>query len=360
MTLFEDFAEIAAGCRITVDEAHRRPIAIVGAGEIVQVAHLPAYTAAGLDVVGIHDLDGDRAREVAERFGIPRVYADVAEIAADDDVDVVDIAVLPWVQPDIARTLLRAGKHLLCQKALAHDLDEAQSVVDTAASEGRVLAVNQQLRSEEGISAAAAMVERGWIGSPTAMTFDVHIWTPWTGWRWTAEMPRLDLVQHSIHYLDAVRGVLGEPASVWGVQTRVPGQPEVGETRTVSVLRYPEDVLAVLHVFHKNLDGDPHATFRIDGTEGSVRGTLGLLYDYPDGRPDTMELFSRVLPTDGWVPYPVTARWIPDAFLGPMASVLRAIADGSEPPTSGRDHLKTLRLVDALYRSGATGDPQTP
>ena len=76
------------------------------------------------------------------------------------------------------------------------------------------------------------------------------------------------------------------------------------------------------------------------------------MYDYPRGRADTLELSSRVLPTDGWLPYPVTTRWIPTAFIGPMASLLKAIAKGGQPLTNGRDNLATLRIVHALYESG--------
>jgi predicted dehydrogenase len=50
----------------------------------------------------------------------------------------------------------------------------------------------------------------------------------------------------------------------------------------------------------------------------------------------------------------VTRRWVPDAFLGPVGSLLRAMHDGGEPESGARDNLKTLRLVDALYRSGET------
>ena len=96
----------------------------------------------------------------------------------------------------------------------------------------------------------------------------------------------------------------------------------------------------------------------MDGTGGTIRGTLGLMYDYPHGRPDTLEIWSSVLPTDGWLSYPVTTRWIPDAFIGPVRSLLAAIATGGEPETSARDNLGTLRIIEALYRSGETGESQ--
>ena len=56
-------------------------------------------------------------------------------------------------------------------------------------------------------------------------------------------------------------------------------------------------------------------------------------------------------PTDGWVPYPVTQRWFPHAFIGTMGSVLEAIATGTEPRSSVRDNVKTIELVAAIYRS---------
>ena len=118
-------------------------------------------------------------------------------------------------------------------------------------------------------------------------------------------------------------------------------------------LEFEGETRAVLKSVHKNHAGDPRAEFRIDGTEGSIRGTIGLMYDYPRGRADTLELNSRVLPTDGWLHYPVTSRWIPTAFIGPMASLLEEVATGGAPLTNGRDNLDTLRIVQALYRSGA-------
>ncbi|HEY4898837.1 MAG TPA: hypothetical protein VIH79_03860, partial [Candidatus Nanopelagicaceae bacterium] len=91
--------------------------------------------------------------------------------------------------------------------------------------------------------------------------------------------------------------------------------------------------------------------FRLDGDKGSIRGTLGLLYDYPDGRVDTLEINSKVIPTDGWLPYPVTQRWFPDAFIGTMGSVLKAIKTGAEVRSSVQDNVNTLKLVAALYES---------
>jgi predicted dehydrogenase len=214
------------------------------------------------------------------------------------------------------------------------------------------MAVNQQMRFTESVAAARAMIDQGWIGEPFDMSWDFHVYTPWEVWAWVTELPQLDLQQFTIHPLDSTRFLLGDPVRVYGTQAHEPGQPQKGETRSISVLEYEGETRAFLRSFHKNRTGDPRAEFRIDGTQGSIRGTIGLMYDYPTGRADTLELNSRVLPTDGWLHYPVTSRWIPTAFIGPMASLLEAIATGGTPPTNGRDNLMTLRIVHALYESG--------
>jgi predicted dehydrogenase len=215
------------------------------------------------------------------------------------------------------------------------------------------MAVNQQLRFSESVAAMRAMVKAGWIGEPFEMTWDFHVYTPWENWAWVAKLPRLDLNQFTIHFIDAVRYVIGRnPVYAYGTQAREPGQPEQGETRTISVLEFEGETRALLRSFHKNRAGDPRAEFRVDGTQGSIRGTIGLMYDYPRGRADTLELNSRALPTDGWLHYPVSTRWIPTAFIGPMASLLEAMATGGVPLTNGRDNLETLRVVQALYAFG--------
>lgn len=350
------FREVSDYCALEIPEAHRRPIAIVGAGGIVDGQHLVAYRKAGLEVVGITDVDAERARQVAERHGIPRVYAGLDDLLADDRVGVVDIAVPVSQQPAIFRATVAAGKNILAQKPFTENPETARELAALAADAGVVAAVNQQLRFDEGIAAAHRMVELGWIGEPTSFTLSVNAFTDWTQWVWAEEMARLEIMVHSIHYHDVVRWFMGEPESVYAIGGRVPGQYPVGETRTQSSYRFSSGSSAFVYANHMNPGGDNTAEFRVEGTAGAVRGTLGLMYDYPLGRPDTLEVTSAVVPTDGWVPYPVTQRWFPDAFIGTMGSVLDAVATGSTPRSSVADNVKTIELVAALYRSMESND----
>jgi predicted dehydrogenase len=357
--VIDALAEISESTRIRVATEHRRGISIIGAGGIVAAGHLPAYSALGLDVVGIYDIDEGRACDLATRFEIDRVYDSVEDALADARSDVVDIAVLPWAQPDVARVALDAGKHLLCQKPLSPTLAEARELVEKADEMGLCLAVNQQLRWDEGIAAAHEMIRCGWIGRAESVTFNVDITTDVSQWTWLVDSDRFDFSYHSIHYFDAIRYLLGQPDRAFAHASRRATPSIKGETKTNTILTYADGRRAVVNVNHDNFTGDQRAEFRIEGTDGVIKGTLGLLYDYPHGRPDTLDVFSTALPTDGWLAYPVTERWIPTAFGGPMAGLLEWIATGTPSASNGRENLGTLALLEALYRSSETGDAQT-
>ena len=81
-----------------------------------------------------------------------------------------------------------------------------------------------------------------------------------------------------------------------------------------------------------------------------IEGTIGTNYDYPDGRSDTIKFTSRMRP-DRDFSATLPGKWIPDAFDGPMASLMEAIQTDGEPLTSPKDNLGTLRVVEAAYRS---------
>ena len=346
--MLDPLTVIAEACDLTIPDEIRLPVAVIGAGAITRFAHLPAYAKAGVPVDAVSDLDVDRAKALAGDFGVPHV-ATLEEILADDQIPVVDVAVFPEAQPEIVLRALAAGKHVLAQKPIAPESDRGAELVAAAEQAGRSLVINQQMRYGEGMAAARAMVAAGWIGEVTAVSLSVDIVTDWSAWPWLVNSPRLDLMYHSIHYFDTIRALLGDPVEVHCVRGRRPGQLAAGETRTVTTMTFPSGAIASVRVNHENQTGDQEALFRIDGESGSIKGTIGLLYDYPHGRPDTLEVNSRSLPTDGWLPYPVTTRWIPDAFAGPMRALLREVAGIEQAPTRGADALRTLQLVERAY-----------
>ena len=339
---------------IALPAKHDYGIGLVGCGGIVNYAHLPAYRKAGLRVVACYDQDREASERTAAAHDIPRVAASIDDLLADESVQIVDMAITPWAQATEAARAIDAGKHLLCQKPLSDDLAAAARLVGRAKAAGVMLAVNQQMRWDAGIRVSRQLIEQGALGGVADARIEVSVRTPWRMWPWIAASSRLEVMYHSIHYLDSVRYLFGDPVAVTARHGRWPGQTETGETRTLTVLDYPGDLQVVVDANHHDWSDDAHARFRWLGTEGIVRGTLGLLYDYPTGRVDTLEYQPRAEPLT-WHAATLGTWWIPDAFLGPMASLMEAIQTGGEPLTSGVDNLGTLRTVAAVYRSAEEG-----
>jgi predicted dehydrogenase len=329
-------------------------IGIVGCGGIVNYAHLPAYRTHGLNILACYDQNHAAAERTAAEHGIPRVAGELDGLLEDDAIQILDIAVTPWAQAEVARRAIAAGKHLLCQKPLSNVYADAADVVAAAHRAGVKLAVNQQMRWDAGVRASRQLIEQGALGQPADARIEVSVSTPWHLWPWIARSERLEVMYHSIHYLDSLRYLFGDPIRVSAAHHRWPGQQEAGETRTTTVLDFDANLLAIVDVNHHNWSDDAYATFRFLGTEGIIKGTLGLLYDYPTGRVDTLTFQPKAEPRR-WCDVPLSTRWIPDAFIGPMASLMDAIQTGGEPMTSGRDNLGTLRLVFAAYRSASEG-----
>lgn len=330
-------------------------IAFCGAGGIVQYAHIPAYKRAGFNIVGVYDMNADTAAKVAAEHGIPRVYASLDELLADPAVEIVDIAVPPWSQLKVVEQVAAARKHMLCQKPLADRFEDAQRIVELGKAAGVKQAINHQMRWDGGIRASKNLILQGVIGTPTDVQIQVSCATPWHMWPWLAAVDRLEVMFHSIHYLDSMRFLFGNPAWVTSRHARYANQGAVkGETKTITVMDYDSGLQAMVAVNHYNEWAETFATFRFIGTEGAIEGTIGLMYNYPAGRPDTIEITSSHFGKGTKITPTIDEMWIPDAFVGTMGSLMRAIEIDSMPAdNSTEDNLDTLRVVEAAYRSAA-------
>jgi predicted dehydrogenase len=329
-----------------------RGIAIVGAGGIVNYAHLPAYRKSGFRVVGITDRNREAAEKTAKEHKIPKVYAGLEELLADRDVEIVDVAVYPAGQLEVVEKVTAGKRHLLCQKPFADEYGKAVRSVELAEAANVKIAVNQQMRWDAGIRCARILIDDGWLGTPTYGTIQVHCNTDWSLWPWIYQGKRLEVMFHSIHYIDSLRFLLGQPNSVFTSGSRGPAETTQAETKTLTVWDYTSGLQVLIDVCHSTWQDDAYAIFRLEGTEGIIKGTIGLMYNYPSGRPDTLEFMSK-RNRGYWFSARLDAMWIPDAFAGPMASLMRSVEDGCEAETSGRDNLRTLQVVFAEYRSMA-------
>ncbi|MEA9555216.1 Gfo/Idh/MocA family oxidoreductase [Xanthomonas nasturtii] len=138
-------------------------IAIVGTGMIGAV-HRRAALLAGAEVRGIAASSPQRARDVAQSWGVPRAYRDIEEVVADPQVQVVHVCTPNHLHRAMAQAALQAGKHVICEKPLATTLQDAQALVALAASTGLVATVPFVYRYHPVIREARARIAQGELG----------------------------------------------------------------------------------------------------------------------------------------------------------------------------------------------------
>ncbi|MER3416147.1 MAG: oxidoreductase [Gemmataceae bacterium] len=336
-------------------------IGCVGAGFIMDACHLVAYERAGFRVTALTSRTYERAQEVARRHGIPRCYSSLDELLQDPEVAVLDIAVPPQAQPDVIGRALRFGpahgggiRAILAQKPLAMSVPEAKRLVQACEQAGIVLAVNQNMRYDQSVRALKDLLTRGWLGEPVLATIEMRAIPHWMPW--ARALRSLSTYIMSIHHLDTFRYWLGTPARVLASTRPDPRTPFAHRDGiNLYILEYDGGCRAAswddvwTGPAREGSGADIYIRWRLEGTEGLARGTIGWP-GYPARVPSTLDFTCRRLP-GYWLQPRWDEVWFPDAFAGPMAALLCALEDSTAPENSGRDHLHTLALCEAVLVS---------
>jgi predicted dehydrogenase len=332
---------------------------VIGAGSIVRDAHLPVYKRLGFAVAGIFDVNSKASHERAAAFALPRVFESIDEAASMRDV-VFDVAIPPQ---NIASVLERLpfGAAVLIQKPMGRDLDDARRIVAICRERRLSAAVNFQLRFAPNMLAVRDALERGVFGEVLDVEVRINLHTPWNYWAFLKGVPRLEVLMHSIHYLDLIRSLIGEPRGVYCKGVRHPAMPDYSDTRTSIVLDYGDTIRCSLTMNHAHTFGGKHETsqLKIEGTRGAAIAKMGVNLNYPAGEPDTLEIASE--DSKGWSEIALRGSWFLEAFEGPMSNLQRFVAgEDSKLVSSVEDAIRTMALVEACYESSARGATPIP
>lgn len=194
-------------------------VGVIGCGGIAKGAHFPAYlTEKKAKVVAVCDIIPERAEKAAKLFHGAAVYTDYRELLKDESIDYVDICTPNYLHSVIAVDALNAGKHVLCEKPDAVNVEEALKMKEAAERNGKRLMV---IRNNRWLGPSVELRERiksgefgeiycgrcGWVrrrGIPGK-----------GGWFTTKEQsgggPLIDL---GVHMIDLAVWLMGNPTPV--------------------------------------------------------------------------------------------------------------------------------------------------
>ena len=227
-------------------------IAIIGAGKIVEVGHLPGFVKADAPVVALCASSPDNLNRVADAFEIERRYTDWRQMLADGGFDAVSICTPPSLHKEMTVASLRQGYHVLLEKPIAVSLDECDAMIEAADSAQRILmmAHNQRFRMQHII--AKEILETGRLGQIRR----VHAvfahggperWSPNQKWYFDPQRAGYGvLIDLGYHKIDLLRWLLEQEVTDIRAFTATFEKPTSADDTVVAILQFDRGTLATL------------------------------------------------------------------------------------------------------------------
>jgi predicted dehydrogenase len=330
--------------------AEKTRIAVVGAGHVAQVAHIPAYRAnPDVELVAVVDYDPVKARRAKEQFGFKESYDDFAEMLKSSKVDAVDICTPNYLHAPMAIAALRSGRDVLCEKPLARTAKEAEQMVAMADKHDRILmaAMNNRFRED------AQMLQKFVSGKELG---DVHIvkagWlrraTDWKDRAWFTEhgkagggalldmgTPLMDLAM----WISGLKKPTGVSCSVFGKKGR-----NGVEDSACAMVRFAGGSCLMLEVNWNLRDPRDVVYLQIYGSKGA--GILTPLQVHKS----IQGVLVNVTPALG-----KQKNYFKESYQAEIDHFIQCVRKQKTPMASGRDALQTMKIADAMYESASTG-----
>jgi predicted dehydrogenase len=331
-------------------------ILIIGAGGIVQSAHLPAYKLAGFTVKGIYDTDTAKAAGTAAAFSIPHWYDTLNGLLKTADKNtVIDIAIPASGIIEVLQQL-PDGMSVLMQKPMGESLQQATEILHLCRRKKLNAGVNFQLRYAPFIVAAKNLINSGLLGELCDIEVNVNVYTPWHLWEFLFAAPRVEILYHSIHYIDLVRNFFGNPSGIYAKTVKHPDMMQLASVRSNIIMDYGDRIRANILTNHAHKFGlqNQQSYIKFEGTKGAVKIKMGLLMDYPKGVADEFEyILWQEKDQPEWKRLNLEGSWFPHAFIGSMAEIIKSKnGETALPDNSVEDCIYTMCCVEAAYQSG--------
>jgi myo-inositol 2-dehydrogenase/D-chiro-inositol 1-dehydrogenase len=245
---------------------------IIGAGRIGRVhAETLAFRLPHAQTVAIADLNIEAAQTLAAHCGIPKATASAEEIIADPAVEAVMICSTTGTHADLIVEAAKAGKHIFCEKPIAHSLEEIDRSLAAVKAAGVKLQVGFNRRFDANFVRVRDAVVGGEIGKPSLMHIVSRDPAP----------PSLSYIRASggifmdmtIHDFDMARFLIGDEVEEMYTYAGVMVDPEIGEAGDLDtaliVLRFRNGVIGAIDNSRKAVYGYDQRV-EILGSEGKI------------------------------------------------------------------------------------------
>ncbi len=342
-------------------------IGLIGAG-FIGLMHANAIESildSGLidgELVSVCDLDAERAEAIAGSFGASTHCSDPLALIDSGDINTVFICTPTKSHPSLVEAAAGQGLNILCEKPLARSLTEAQRMHSAVTSAGVRNQVGLVLRYSPVFHTIKRLISDKVMGRAMSVVFRDDQYFPVQGiygssWRGDFDVAGGGtLIEHSIHDVDIMRWLLGEPASVWssmkffsgreGVEDMVAAQIEfqngcVGQLTSIWHNMLGRESNRYIEIFMENgyvaSDEDFIGPVRYQTEKGevSIISAEEVLAEYLSGAGISDPKFNSICSMQGLQDY----------------QFLKALEDGIEPGPDIGVALRAHEIVEAIYES---------
>jgi predicted dehydrogenase len=321
-------------------------VALIGCGGIAG-AHRAAYQQLADDVrvTWVCDPDAERAARRAGELGAQAV-TNYRELLTRPEITAVDLCLPHDLHASIAVEAMRAGKHVLVEKPIARDLEEADFMLRTARDMGVILMVGHNQRFAAARATAHRLVSEGAIGEVYMMRTDHQQWVNMPPDAWRNDPEKLGggaVADSGIHSLDQLLWVCGPATSVYAALNYNGLTPRRGEDAGLITLQHASGAISELAISWTAQKFPWGEAFFIYGTEGVIHNVGGL--QLFNGNPREGEFRSVPLDHDD-----------NGGFREEIRHFVHCVRTGEQPLTDGAAGRATLEIVKALYESARTGE----
>lgn len=247
---------------------------ILATGGIAAAFTADLLELADAQVVAVGSRSQESAKRFAERFGIPRAHGSWAELAADEDVDVVYVATPHSAHRVAAGLCLEAGRAVLCEKAFTLNVREAAELVDLARARNAFLMEAMWTYCNPVVRRMTELVRDGAIGDVRVVQADFGLAGPFDAGHRLRDPTQgggalLDLGVYPVSFAQLL---LGEPDDI---QARARLAPEGVDENTGMLLGWDGGATALLSC---SLNADTPQTASVTGTAGRIEFPRGFFH----------------------------------------------------------------------------------
>jgi predicted dehydrogenase len=325
-------------------------IGLIGAGAVVQVAHMPVLKKLkSVELAAICDNDLPKARALAARFGIPDVFDDIEDLLGHERVDALLVATPNHLHESHILAALAAGCHVLVEKPLALTAAAAQKLGKAAEKRGRVLMVGMTHRYRPDAQAVRSFVQNGELGQIDSIRSSWHVARPARtalGWRQRKDEAgggaMLDL---GLTMLDLCFWLAGNPTPARVSATLVHPKGERAVEQSGSAYVVCDDGASVfVDVTWRHIGEGERFGVGLRGAKGTAGINPLHVWKELNGIPQDVSPTGS-LSRENSFSASFRAQW---------AHFLAAIAGEAEVPPM-TEHVTLLRVLEAIYKSDADG-----